>query len=71
MGRVKLYTISQAADYAGVARTTIYAWLDRGKRRGKRLFYLPGVYLKGLLWVRQDELDEFLDHIGYEPVDDE
>lgn len=71
MVKVKLYTISQAAEYAGVTRQTIYVWMNKGKRYRRRLHDLPGVYIRGHLLIRKDELDDFLDRIGYEPPEDE
>lgn len=71
MKQDELLTITEAAKYAGVDRSTIYRWIGDGVRYQRRLYYLTAEIRKGHTRIRMTTFDKFLDQVGYEAeVDD-
>lgn len=66
-----LLSITEAAEYAGVSRPTIYVWIRDGRRYRRRLYYLTAEIHRGQTRIRLSTFNRFLDHVGYEIEEDE
>jgi len=65
-------TITEAAAHAGVRRNTIYRWVQKGTHLpGGGWTYLTANIIAGEYYIEQDELDNFLDALGYEFEEEE
>ena len=70
------YTVAGAAECAGVTRKTLYSWIKEGviathgDREGTRI-YLPARTYDGRTEVNENDLDVFMDGLGYEDVEGE
>jgi len=61
-------TISEAAECAGVERTTIYRWIRKGTTCSDsgELLHLVAVIIAGKYRIEESDFHGFLDSLGYE-----
>ncbi|GAH95363.1 unnamed protein product [marine sediment metagenome] len=67
---VEYLNVADAADHAGVCRPTVYCWIDDGVFVDGVLLYLPVSVFSRVYHINIDELDHFLDLLGYEYEDE-
>ena len=68
---VEYLSISEAAEYAGVTRHTIYRWIQAGVTVRGELLYLTAGTISGQYRIEVPAVDRHLDALGYEPAEDE
>jgi len=67
---VEYITITGAAAHAGVSRPTVYCWIEDGVIVEGKLLYLPASVFSDIYHINIDDLDHFLDDLGYEYEDE-
>ncbi|GAH94097.1 unnamed protein product [marine sediment metagenome] len=67
---VEYLSITDAAAHAGVSRPTVYCWIEDGVFVDRKLVYLPASVFGNHYFINIDDLDHFLDYLGYEYEDE-